>query len=767
VTGAAALPDADAALRAAFSPAAITIVGASRTPGKMGHVTLRALVEAGFPGRLYPVNPGGGEFLGLHSYSRVADLPEVPDFALIALRRPAVAEAVRECAAMRIPVIQVLTSGYGEMGGPGLSAEQELRDIARGRGSRLVGPNCVGTFSASARVTWTPQADFAPGGISFISQSGGLAYDLLAGGRFHGLAFDKIASVGNCADLDIADYLRFFAHEQSTTVVGVYVEGPRDGRRMFGELAALAAVKPVLVLKGGRSDTASASVTSHTGRIAGSYRVWQAAIRQAGAIEVKSFAEMVTGLAGLQSGRPGPRRRVALVGNGGGVTVLAADSCADQGLEIATVNTGTSARLASLLDAVESYRPGAEAVVELPIDRLLSGDGRLLAILIRALREDPGVDTVILHINLVPLSDRNDVLASMHAVFQTLKPAVEPDGPPVLLALRAGADPGLASVRQELASATRSALGLLTFHELNDAIRCLAIAAKDTRSQDSLTTPGAASATGRLADASPTRRTAARPPARRAAADGRAGSWSGGRHRGRAELQAARARGDTALDEARAKQLLTRYGLDTPRGRVITGRDNLPDCPADLGPPYVLKALARVALHKSRLGAVQLGIASAAELSAAVQKMREQLSRSGLPVHGYLVEEQVPAGTEIIIGSKLDETFGRVVMTGFGGTLVEAMARVAIRLWPISAVDADEMIADLNAGGILASSENIRALVRALLHVAGPGGLLSAVDDLVTEIDLNPVIVQAGRATVADARIMLRPHPAGSAERGG
>ena len=182
-------------------------------------------------------------------------------------------------------------------GGHGRSAEQELFDIARDYGSRLIGPNCVGIFSAAARVTWTPQADLVPGGVSFISQSGGLADDLLAGGRFHGLAFDKIASIGNCADLDIADYLRFLRNERSTTVVGLYVEGPRDGRDMFDELAALAAVKPVLVLKGGRSGGASPSVTSHTGRIAGSYRVWQAAIRQAGAVEVRSFAEMVTGLA--------------------------------------------------------------------------------------------------------------------------------------------------------------------------------------------------------------------------------------------------------------------------------------------------------------------------------------------------------------------------------------------------------------------------------------------------------------------------------------
>jgi acyl-CoA synthetase (NDP forming) len=748
VTGRAALPDPDAALRSAFSPAAIAIVGASRTPGKMGHVTLRALTEAGFPGRLYPVNPGGGTVLGLPAYPGVADLPGVPDLALIAVPRPAVAGAVRECAVKGIPAIQVLTSGYGETGRHGRSAEQELLDIARDHGSRLIGPNCVGIFSAAARVTWTSQADLVPGGVSFISQSGGLAYDLLAGGRFHGLAFDKIASIGNCADLDIADYLRFLRNERSTTVVGLYVEGPRDGRRMFDELAALAAVKPVLVLKGGRSGGASPSVTSHTGRLAGSYRVWQAAIRQAGAVEVRSFAEMVTGLAGLQMLPPQPRRRVALVGNGGGATVLAADSCAEHGLEIAMAGTATRAGLAALLDAVEGGLPGGGAVVELPIDRLLSGDGRLLAAVIRVLREDAGVDAVILHINLVPLADRNDVLASMHAVFGRLRTAVARGGPPVLLALRVSADPGLGAVRQELASAARSVLGLPVFHELDDAIRCLAIGATYSRGRHQRAVPVVTAPSGGR-----TRSVA--------------GVSQGNRAGGRAAVRAARARGDAALDEAQAKRLLAGYWLDTPRGRVIGGDDELPALPAGLGPPYVLKALARVPLHKTGLGAVQVGLASAAELSAGLHRMRERLARSGLPIHGYLVEELIPAGTEIIIGSTVDDSFGRVVMVGLGGTLVEATARVAIRLWPISAADAAEMIAGLGAGELLAADGNARALACALLRVAGPGGLLSDLDDLVTDIDLNPVIVGEGRAIVADARIVLRPAGPAAPPKGG
>jgi acyl-CoA synthetase (NDP forming) len=728
------VPDSTAALRAGFNPAAIAVVGASRTPGKMGHVMLRALVESGFGGQLYPVNSAGGVILGLPGYGRVADLPAVPDLALIAVPRPGVADAVLACAIHGVPLIQVMTSGYGETGGRGLAAERELAEVARAHGSRLVGPNCVGLFSASARLTWTPQADFAIGGVSFVSQSGGLAYDLLAGGRFHGLAFDKVASVGNCADLDIGDYLRFLRLEPSTTAVGLYLEGPRDARLMFEELSALAAVKPVLVLKGGRSDAASASVTSHTGRIAGSYRVWRAAVRQAGAAEVRSFAELVAGLTAMQTLPTGPRRRIALVGNGGGATVLAADSCAEHGLQIAPASAGTAARLASVLAAVDGYGPAGQAIVELPIDQLLARHGELLAEVVAALRADPVVDATILHVNLVPLADRNDVPAAMRAVFGRLAAVMKTGGPPVVLVLRAGADPRMASVRQELTLDARTVLGVPVFHDVDEAISGLAIASELRGRPDRL----AAAAAIRQPDAG--RSAAVRRP-------------------GRAQIHAARARADAALDEAEAKGVLARYGLAVPRGTVVPPCGALPALPPGVGPPYVLKALARIPLHKTELGAVRTGIGSVAELSAALEHMRSRMSAASVPVHGYLVEELIPAGREVIIGSTLDEAFGRVAVVGLGGTLVEVMNRVVVRLWPFSAADADEMIADLGPeflapGG--SAGRDAAALRSALLAVSGPRGLLSAIHDLVTEVDLNPVIVHAGRATVADARIVLR-----------
>ena len=465
------------ALRAALSPAAVAIVGASRTPGKMGNVAVRALTESGFGGRVYPVNAAGGEVAGLAAYRDIGAVPETPDFAIITVPQAAVAAAARACAIRGIGVIQILTSGYGEISQQGQDAEQELREIARQYGSRIIGPNCVGTFSAAARLTWTPQADFTAGGVSFISQSGGLAYDLLSSGHRHGLAFDKIISVGNCADLDIGDFLRYLREEQTTRVAGLYVEGPRVGRAMFEELRKLAAVKPVLVLKGGRSDRAALSVSSHTGRLAGSYQVWRGAIRQAGAIEVTSMAEMIAGLVAAQSLPRPTGSRVALVGNGGGATVLAADACAEHGLQIATLTPAAASQLAGLT-AFGTARPGAEAIIELPIDQLLSDGGRPLAAAVTTLAGDVGVDAVILNINLVPLVDRGDVAAVMGTVLGRLGELRAAGHRPVLTVLRTQGDPRLATLQHDLAAAARRALGSPACTELEEAVACLATAAR-------------------------------------------------------------------------------------------------------------------------------------------------------------------------------------------------------------------------------------------------------------------------------------------------
>jgi acyl-CoA synthetase (NDP forming) len=749
MTGTVLPPDPDAALRSAFSPGAIAVVGASRTPGKMGYVALNALRQSGFAGRLYPINPSGGTVQGIASYAVLGDLPETPDFAIVAVPRPAVAQAVRDCAVRGIPVIQILTAGYGETGPEGRSAEDELRDIAWRHGSRIVGPNCVGTFSATSRVTWTPQADFTPGGVSFISQSGGLAYDLLVGGVHQGLAFDKVVSIGNCADLDVADYLKYLRSEESTRVVGLYVEGPRRGRRMLEELMALTAVKPVLILKGGRSQSAAASVLTHTGQLAGSYAVWRQAIRQAGAVEVKSFAELVAGLSGLQSLPGGAGRRVALVGNGGGATVLAGDSCVEAGLEIAQASAKTRARLASLLSFLDDYRPGAEAVVELPIDRLLSDDGRLLAGVLTAVAGDGGVDIVILHVNIVPLVDRRDVRAAIGTVFEHLRAAVLSARRPVLLVLRGGGDARLALTQQLLASLARQSLGLPTFASLEDAIGCAGILAS---AADALTRPGNIASWPSAASGPREQPAASAPPASRTLRPS---------HAARNALQSARDQELAALDEAEAKQLLAAFGLATPHSCVVEDSNEPAGRPAGLEPPFALKALSHFPLHKTRVGAVRVGIGSVDEVMECLRQMQRLMADTGLAIHGYLIEELVPPGIEMIIGSIVDPTFGRVVMLGFGGIFVESLADVSIRVCPISAADADAMLRELRGVELLRGTgdcerANNDAVARALMLIAGPDGLLQAIDEFVTEVDLNPVIVGAGKATVADARIVLR-----------
>ncbi len=393
------------ALRHLFAPASVAVVGASRTPGKMGYDVLRALVESPYPGDVYPINRDGGEVLGLKAYQSLDETPSVPDLAFVVVPSGDVVPTLRGAAARGVRVAQVLSSGFGEVGDAGRRAEAEITALAEASGLRVVGPNCVGTYSSRSGLSWTTRASFEPGGVSFVSQSGGLAYDLLLRGRQQGIRFDNVVSVGNCVDVQIADVLRYLGGLASTEVVGLYIEGVPDGREFMAAVREGLGATPLVILKGGRSDEGGKSVGSHTGRLAGDYRLWQAAFRQVDAVEVRTMDSMLAVLAGLASRPLGIHsNRVALLGNGGGATVLAVDRCAELGLETATLADRSLARLHGVV-RFDGVLPAGGSPLDLPLGRLLSDGGRLFAEVLDVYCSDPSVNVVVPHLNLVPLGE--------------------------------------------------------------------------------------------------------------------------------------------------------------------------------------------------------------------------------------------------------------------------------------------------------------------------------------------------------------------------
>jgi len=461
-------PSSDA-LRHLFSPESIAVVGASRTPGKMGYDIVRALVESPFSGAVYPINRDGGEVLGLAAYTSLHQTPTVPSLALVVVPSDDVVQTLRDAAAAGVRIAQVLSSGFGETGRDGQRAEAEISELAVSSGLRIVGPNCVGTYSARAGFGWTTRASYEPGGVSFVSQSGGLAYDLLLRGEDQGLRFDNVVSVGNCVDVQVADVLRYLAGLESTRAVGMYIEGVPNGRDFIDAAREAVATTPLVILKGGRSAEGSRSVGSHTGRLAGEYRLWQAAFRDVGAIEVRTMESMMAVLAAVASRPVGVRGNgVAMLGNGGGATVLAVDRCAELGLAVAAVEPGSLERLRTAV-SFAGVLPDEGTPLDLPLGRLLFEGGRLFADVLDTYCSDPAVSIVVFHLNLVPLGEWTDREKVLDHWLQQLS-RVDTRDAVVLPVLRTDGSAALEELRRDLAPRVASWCNGPTFGSIDDAL---------------------------------------------------------------------------------------------------------------------------------------------------------------------------------------------------------------------------------------------------------------------------------------------------------
>jgi acetyltransferase len=342
-------------LDALFAPGSIAVLGASKNPAKLGHRLLANVKEGGFAGAIHPVNPSGGSILGLPVLERIEALPPGVDLALVSLPAPAVPAAIGALAARGVRAAVVLSSGFGEVDSRGRGVQDAMLASARAAGMRLVGPNCMGVYSAPARVNGTYFWDLpeAPGGIAVVSQSGaygGLIFRHL-GSR--GLGISRFLSIGNQADVDIAEVIEYLADDPATTLIACFVEALRDGRRFVGAARHASRRKPIVALKGGRSDAGRRAAGSHTGSLGGSYDIYRAALRHAGVVvteETEEFFDAIESLLVCGSRRPAAPR-IAVITVSGGPSVVAADCAERSGLALPTLDDATQQRLRALLPA--------------------------------------------------------------------------------------------------------------------------------------------------------------------------------------------------------------------------------------------------------------------------------------------------------------------------------------------------------------------------------------------------------------------------------
>ncbi len=700
-----------AAVRHFLEPRSVAVIGASRKRGTVGGEILHNLLAAEFEGPVYAVNEHADVVQSLPSYKSVKDIPGGVELAVIAVPAAHVVEAARQCADAGVRALLVISAGFAEAGPEGTQRQQELVEVCRAAGVRIVGPNCLGALNTAASVrlnaTFAPHAA-TPGRIGFMSQSGGLGIAIIeAAGRL-GLGLSSFVSVGNKADLSGNDFLHYWEQDEGTDVALLYLESFGNPRK-FGRVAPrFARRKPLLAVKSGRSAAGARATSSHTGALLSASDVTvDALFQQAGVIRTDTLHELFA-VAALLTSQPVPRGdRVVIVTNGGGPGIMCADACQADGVDVPELPKEVQAKLAEFLPATASFGN--------PIDMIATASAEDYRRTLQTLL-DADVCDAILTLFVPPLvTNPVDVAIAIREVAETGTDVpiaavfMTTEGPP----------PDLASDRVQVPG----------YEFPEDAARAVALAAKHGRwrSRPSGTVP-------KFSDTRP--------------------------EQAAAVISEQLAQGGGWLSPGRVGALLQSYGLPIISSRIVPDVEGAVAAAGELKTAVALKAIATGLVHKSDAGGVRLGLDSADAVREAATEIESAVTAAGHQLEGLLVQSMAPTGVELIVGVVNDRSFGPVVACGAGGIAAELIKDIAVRITPVTDLDARDMLRTLQTFPLLdgyrgAPRCDIAAVEDVLLRV---GAMVDAHPEIV-ELDCNPLIVGPDGAVIVDARVRIDAPP--------
>lgn len=700
-----------------LAPDSIAIVGASADPTKRGYKALTGLLNDGYNGTIYPINPKAEEILGIKAYPSVTDLPAAADMALICTPAKTIPSLLSQCGQNGIKGAIILASGFGEVDAAGAQLEQEVLKAAQAAGVRIVGPNTSGIFNLHKKVNLLALDNVNAGDIGIISQSGNMLLALALEAENNGhIGFSTYVGPGNQTDVGFADYLQYLGEEQNTRVATFYVEGFKDGRGFLNVARETAKTKPVVVYKSGSTEAGQQAASSHTGSLAGSYEMTVDLLRQVGVNVVQYSDEILPVAEGLGLLQQAKGKRVAVLADGGGQATIASDRLSEAGLELAELSEHTGAALRDILFP--------QASLANPIDVAGSTDANpgLLSKCMEILAQDDNVDMVFLV----------GMFGGYSIRFATELQQEELDCANHIAALAGNTDKPLviyslyAHVKPEPLERLRQA-GLPVYQSIEHAVKIMAALAERgqyiQRSQQSSIAPTLA----------------VKPSCRQLFQNARS------QHRD--------------LFEFEAKALLRSYGVDVPQELIVRNEQSFAEAAETFGnTPLAMKVVSKDILHKSDAGGVKLNVCGEAEMTQARQAILSscQHYNAAADIEGVLVTPMARKGTEVIIGMSRDPIFGAVLMFGLGGIFVEILKDVAFRAIPLSPDDAASVIEQIKARQILDGARgeaavNKEALIDLLLKVSA---IIDAHPEI-AELDLNPVIAYDDGYAVVDARIIV------------
>jgi len=690
-----------------FNPKGVAIVGASTNPAKLSYGIVRNLSQFGYKGKIYPVNPSAEKIMNLKCFPAIQAVPDPLDLAILILPAPAIPQLLEDCGKRGIKAATIISGGFREIGTNGLALENECLRIAKTFQMRVIGPNCVGTMNMGNGLDTTfIQGMPSIGGIGFISQSGAVCGGIVDHVVKKNIGFSHLISLGNEADVNETDMIEYLGQDQQTRVIAVYVESIRDGRRFLEVGKEVGRIKPIIILKAGRTSSGAKAVSSHTGSLAGSQAAYSTAFRQAGMIEVNSLEEMLN-IALVLDLSPVPKgNRVAIITNAGGPAALASDHLADNNIILAELSSTTKQELR------ERLNPSAQ--VENPIDMLGGAGADEYEFALKEVLMDPEVDIAVPI--LVP-----QALVNPAEVANAIVNQVNHAKKPVITCFM-----GLESIVEAREILVDNKIPMLDYPEkLGRPIGSLF---QRIENPDEITT--IEKTTRILFD------------------NKKIAAWF------------KKFDHQEVMGEYETRSLFDAMGIPVVAGDFAPDLKTAQQIAERIRYPVVLKIVSPQILHKSEIKGVALNIGDEKELNTAWNSIAKQIQAKNSNAHilGFMVEKMARPGLEVVIGMKRDPNFGAMLMFGSGGIFVELFKDVAFRFAPINRNDAMEMINETHAKQLLNGFRgqpmaDVDALIDNLLRL----NELVIENPKIEEIEINPLVMYPlGQGVLAlDGRMIL------------
>ncbi|MBU4275890.1 MAG: acetate--CoA ligase family protein [Proteobacteria bacterium] len=675
-------------LDALMAPKSIAVIGASSNPNRIGGLPIRHLLTAKYAGDIYPVNPKRDEIQGLAAYPDLNSISEHVDMAIIAVPAGVVKQVMRNVVQKGIKAVVLLAAGFAEVGDDGAAAQDEIAQIAREAGIRMIGPNCIGVVNCTRRMVASFHPSFSegikPGGnIALVSQSGALGGLSYYEGHRQGLKFSLVATTGNEADVQIADAIAYAANDESSKVILACMEGIRDGARFIEALKMAREMgKPIVAIKVGRTEAGAHAAQSHTGALAGDDAIFQGIFKQYGVYRAYSMEEMFSvGAACAISPRP-PSNKTVIVTGSGGVGIMLADDGVSRGLAIDPLPT-------AFQDRIKTIQPNAGVTNPVDVTGQVINQPELFRQVLDVIIDSPDIHCLAMHVGITPL------LPGMEKHTRENVEYIRSRRPDMAIGL-IGYFPG--KLKEQIEQQ-----GVFMVHEPTHATRALGAVT------------GFANYFSREATAPEPLQLAVKLP--------------------------------NQLGEYEALQIMESVGVPVVPMRVVKTPEEAAEAAEKLGFPVVLKLHSKQVGHKTEVGGVRLNLRDASEIKQAFAEIMASLSkhRPDVAWEGCLVAPMVKNGVETIVGITQNATFGPMIMFGLGGVFAEALKDVTFRVGAISEDEAESMIREINGFPLLEAfrgrpAADIRSLALTISRVSMFG---KAMAGKVSELDINPLIVKA------------------------